>query len=197
MDKPLNIALADDDPRDRDHLLGLLTRLGHRAVAAAAGRELVELCRADPPDLVLAEVELPQLDGIQAAEAICLHREVPVIVVSGRADAEVVRRTVVDHIMAYLIKPVTEAKLNAAIHVAVARFRQYLRVRREAEGLWQALADRKVVEAAKGVLIRRLGVYEEEAYRRLSKRASDTGRKLVGVAREVLEAEEVFRGMDE
>ena len=98
--------------------------------------------------------------------------------------------------MAYLVKPVKEADVAAAVTVAMMRFRQYQAVRKEAPDLRQALEDRKAIERAKGALMKRLRVDEDEAFRRLRRKASADNLKLVEAARRVLAAEEVFRQME-
>jgi response regulator NasT len=194
--QPLRIAVADDELDIREHLHELLTRLGHQAVAVATGKQLVELCRATSPDLVISDIKMPDMDGIAAAEAVNHEKETPVIVVSAYHDAELLDRAAAGNVMAYLVKPVSGSDIQAAVHVAMYRFRQYLEVWREADSLRQALADRKLVEQAKGVVMKRLGVDEEEAFSRLKKLASRRNRKLVDVAREVLPADEVFQDLE-
>jgi response regulator NasT len=95
--------------------------------------------------------------------------------------------------MAFPGKPVSGAQLRAAIPLAVLRFEQLKALGDEAASLRRALEERKVVERAKGALMRRPGLGEEEAFRRLRERASAANRKVAEVAREVLGAEEVFR----
>jgi response regulator NasT len=165
-------------------------------VTAQDGSQLVELCRAAPPDLVIADIKMPGLDGIEAAVQINAAKETPVILVSGFHDPALLERAEADHIMAYLIKPVGEPDVQAAVALAMRRFEQYQAIRWEAASLRQALEDRKVVERAKGAVMRRLRVDEGEAYRRLRELTSDNYRKLVDVSREVLGAEEVFRQLE-
>jgi response regulator NasT len=160
------------------------------------GKQLVELCRASPPDLVMTDIKMPDMDGIQAAEAINREKEVPVILVSAYHDAEVLQRAGTDHSMSYLIKPVSQADAEAAVALAMDRFERYQAVRTEAAALRQALEDRKLVERAKGSVRKRLGVGEEEAYRRLKRLASTHNRKPAEVARVVLAGEGVFRQME-
>src|SRR5262249_58189645 len=133
-----------------------LARLGHDAVAVSTGRRLVELCTAERPDLVIADVFMPDETGIEAACELSKHRELPVILVTGRDPAELLGQTVVNHVMAYLLKPVSEAQLKVSIPLALRRFEQYQALRAEAASLRQALEDRKVGERAKGALVRRL-----------------------------------------
>src|SRR5262249_46704834 len=120
-----------------------------------------------------------------------------VILITGHHEAEQLAHAGIDHVMAYLIKPIDPEQLKAAITLAVLRFQHYLALRKEAADLRQALEDRKVIERAKGAVIRRVGVPEAEAFRRLRRHASDHNLKLVEVAKRILAAEEVFRGLDQ
>jgi response regulator NasT len=192
--QPLHIAVAEDERDTRDPLQELLTRLGHEAVAVTTGKQLVELCAASPPDLIITDVKMPDMDGITVATEVNKGHEIPVILVSDHLDTELLARAAAaGPVMAYLVKPVREADVQAAVPVALARFRQYLGVRSEADSLRQALEDRKVVERAKGTVMKRLGVGEEEAFRRLRGFARSRNRRLAEVARDVLGAEELFR----
>ena len=194
MRHPLRIAVADDEPDMRDYFSRILPRLGHRVVAVAAtGAELVEKCRAERPDLVITDIKMPDLDGIDAAAQLYRERPVPVILVSAYHDPSLIERAEVDHILAYLVKPIKQADLAPAIGVAMRRFEQFEELRREAADLRQALEDRKVIERAKGVLMKRANLDEQDAFRRLQKLASEKSRKLVDIAQMVLVAEEAIR----
>src|SRR5437868_318855 len=101
--QPLRIAVAEDDRHHREHLKRLLTRLGYQVVAAETGQQLLELCRASPPDLIIADVKLPDLDGIGAAAEVNKVREVPVVLVSAYHEDELLARAGrADHVLAYL-----------------------------------------------------------------------------------------------
>ena len=150
MSQALRIAIADDEPDMRDYFQQVLPRLGHTVVAAARdGRELVELCRATEPDLVITDFKMPEVDGIEAAVQINQDKPMPVILVSAHQDPNLVERADTDHVMAYLVKPIKQADLAPSIAVAMRRFEQFRTMRREATDLWQAFADRKVIEKAK------------------------------------------------
>jgi response regulator NasT len=197
MSRSLRIVVADDhaDTRESYHLL--LPALGHAVVGeAATGKELVERCCALRPDLVISDIKMPDMDGIEAAARI--YRECPaaVILVTGHRDPELVERALASHALAYLVKPVRPEELAPAIALAVHRFAEFEAVRKEAEALRQSLEERKVIERAKGVIMRRLGVDEQDAYRRLKRCATDRNRKMSDYAREVLRAEEVFATLD-
>ena len=192
----LRIAAADDEPNMREYLEQLLPRLGHQAVVVSGGRQLIELCRASAPDLVLADVRMSDGDGLEAAAEINREREVPVILISGHHDAELRARASVPYVVGYLIKPIKQADLETAIDMAMARFGGLQALRRETAELRQSLEDRKVIERAKGVLMRRLRVDEGGAYLRLRKLSSHQNRRLIEVARETLTAEAVFADLE-
>jgi len=191
MKQSLRIAIAEDEPDMREYLEKTLPLLGHLVVAVAAnGRELVELCRSAQPDLVITDIKMPQQDGIEAASQIFRERPVPVILLSAYHDTELIERAEADHVLAYLVKPIKQSDLAPAIALAMRRFQQFQALRKEADDLRQALEDRKFIERAKGVLMKRAGVDEGEAFRRLQKLATDRRSKLADIARWILEVEE-------
>jgi response regulator NasT len=193
VDRSLRIAVADDEPDMRDYYKMVLPRLGHEVVAVSeTGRDLVERCKDAAPDLVITDIRMPDMDGIDAATAIHRHRPVPVILVSGYHDDELIRRAEADHILAYLVKPIKQADLGPAIALAMRRFEQFEELRKEAEGHRQALEDRKLIERAKGVLMKRAGLDEEAAFKRLQKLASEKNLKLVEIAKPILTADEAL-----
>jgi AmiR/NasT family two-component response regulator len=193
MNQSLRIAIADDEPDMREYFQKSLTRLGHKVVAVAAnGRELVEVCRAEAPDLVITDIKMPDMDGIDAAAQIYRERPVPVILVSAYHDAALLERAEADHILGYLVKPIKQADLEPVIALSMRRFAQFEELRKEAADLRQALEDRKVIERAKGVLMRKAKLDEQEAFRRLQKLASEKSRKLVEIAQMILVAEEAL-----
>jgi response regulator NasT len=186
----LRIVVADDEPDMRDYFQKILPRLGHQVVAAAAnGGELIEQCRALDPDLVITDIKMPDMDGIEAANQIYQKRPVPIILVSAYHTTKLIERAGADHVLGYLVKPIKQADLEPAIALAMRRFEQFQELTREAADLRQALEDRKTIERAKGILMKQAGLDEHEAFRRLQKLASDQNRKLVEIARMILVAE--------
>jgi response regulator NasT len=195
MTRKLRIAVADDEQDMRDYFKTILPVLGHEVVAVAEdGRALVEQCRTARPDLVITDIKMPDMDGIDAANQIYRDAPIPVILVSAYHDAEFIRRAEADHILAYLVKPIKQADLEPAIAIAMRRFDQFQALRREAADLKQALEDRKVIERAKGILMKKANLGENDAFRRLQKLASDKNRKLVEIAHIILTAEEAYGG---
>jgi response regulator NasT len=193
MSRSLKIAVADDELDMRDYFQKILPLLGHQVVAVArTGRELVELCAATKPDLVITDIKMPDMDGIEAATQLYRHSSVPVILVSAYHDPAYIQRAEADHILAYLVKPIKQADLEPAIGIAMRRFEQFQTLRKETADLKQALQDRKVIEKAKGILMKKAGLDEHDAFRRLQKLASDKNRKLIEIAQIILTAEEAL-----
>jgi two-component system, response regulator PdtaR len=192
MNRSLRIAIAEDEPDMREYLEKTLPRLGHQVVVVAqTGRELVEHCRSARPDLVITDIKMPEMDGIAAASQIFQEGPIPVILLSAYHDPDLIERAEADHVSAYLLKPITEAALRPTIAIAMRRFEQFQTLRQEATDLRKALEDRKAIERAKGVLMKRAGVDEVEAFRRLQKLATDKRAKLIEIARMILAVEEV------
>jgi response regulator NasT len=193
MSEPLRIAVADDEPDMREYFVKILPRLGHQVVAVAAnGEELITLCRSAQPNLVITDIKMPDMDGIDAANRLYQERPIPVILVSAYHDPELIERAEADHVLAYLVKPIKQADLAPVIALAMRRFEQFQQLRREAADARQALEDRKLIERAKGILMKRAALDEPTAFRRLQKTASDRNLKLVEVARMIITAEEAF-----
>ena len=193
MTQRLRIAVADDERDMRDFLQESLTDLGHDVVAVAeSGRRLVELCRDAHPDLVITDIKMPEMDGIEAATLVCRDYPIPVILVSAHHESELVERAAEDHVLAYLVKPIKQADLEPAIALAMRRFEQFQALRNEADDLRQALADRKMIERAKGVIMKRSGLNEQDAFRRLQKLASEKNLKLAVLAQMLVTADEAL-----
>ncbi len=190
MSAALRIAVADDEPFLRTYFQDVLPDMGHQVVGAAAtGKELVTLCRATNPDLVISDIRMPDMDGIDAAAEISKERPTPIILVSAFHDQEYIERAEQTHILAYLIKPVERAQLEAAIAIVRRRFTEFQALQGEAKDLKQALEDRKVIEKAKGIMMKKTKLSEPEAFRTMQKIARDQNLKLIEVARRILEAE--------
>ncbi|HZU36666.1 MAG TPA: response regulator [Gemmataceae bacterium] len=194
----LRIAVADDEPDMLMFFREVLPGMGHEVVAQAeTGRELIQRCLETGPDLVITDIMMPDLDGLEAAATVNRQTQVPVIVVTAHHDADnLARGAGAAYVMSYLAKPVKPNDLEAAVRLAMLRFSHFQTLAQEAADLRQALEDRKQIERAKGAVMKRVGVDEEEAFRRLRKLASDQNRKLIDIARQVGKADEVFRQFD-
>src|SRR6476646_9460984 len=189
----LRIAVADDEPEMRDFFEKVLPRFGHQVVAVAEnGAELVECCRQLKPDLIITDIKMPELDGIEACNQICREQAVPVILVSAYHDPALIARAEADHVLAYLVKPIGLADLQPAISIAVRRFAELKAVQKECKDLRQALSDRKVIEQAKGLLMKLAGIDEKDAFHRLQVLASEKNQKLIDAAQSILVVEKAI-----
>jgi AmiR/NasT family two-component response regulator len=165
----------------------MLGRAGFDVVAEAHdGAEAVELARTCEPDLALLDVRMPGMDGIDAARAMLEERPIPVVIITAYSQYDVVARAVEAGVFGYLVKPFREADLLPAIQTARARHAELAAVRAESDSLRAALAARKLIERAKGVLMDREGLTEAEAFTRMRAAAQRTGRTLVDIAEAVV-----------
>jgi response regulator NasT len=194
MTRSLRIAIADDEAFIREYYQEVLPTMGHEVIVSAnTGRALIDGCKTQRPDLVITDIKMPDMDGIDAAAEVCRQSPLPVILVSAYTGPDFIARAESDHILAYLIKPITGPELQTAIGLVMRRFEQFQALRQEAADLRQALEDRKVIERAKGILMKKAHLDEQDAFRRLQHLAREKNRKLVDIAHSVLIAEEAVQ----
>jgi two-component system, response regulator PdtaR len=193
MTSGLRIAVADDEPEMRDFFEKVLPRFGHQVVAVAEnGAQLVEHCRRTQPDLIITDIKMPDMDGIEACGIICQERAIPAILVSAYHDPALIARAEADHVLAYLVKPIGLADLQPAIAIAMRRFGELQALQKDCSDLRQALSDRKIIERAKGLLMKLAGIEEQEAFQRLQQLASEKNQKLVDAAQSILDVEKAL-----
>jgi two-component system, response regulator PdtaR len=183
----IRILIAEDETIIRLDLKQLLEDAGFEVCAVAKdGVEAVELARSVQPDLAVLDVKMPNLDGIEAARAILDERPIPIVMLTAYGQDELVSRAVEAGVFGYLVKPFREADLLPAIHAAEARHRELAELREETESLAAALAARKTIERAKGLLMEKENLSEEEAFGRLRKASQVSGRSMQVVAEAVV-----------
>ena len=190
----MRVLIAEDDPLIAVGLEERLRTLGHEPVGPASdGEEAVELARTDPPDLYLFDIEMPNLDGLQAAAQLAdegLRR--PVVVVTGVDDPTLIERSIATGVSAYLTKPVDSRELQAALELAAARHSEFEALEAEVERAQQALEYRKLVERAKGLLMSALDLSEQDAFRRLQLTARERNLRLADVAARIVEQQRLL-----
>jgi AmiR/NasT family two-component response regulator len=198
MKTEFRIAVADDERDTREFLAEVLVRSGHQVVGTCAnGDELLKTIRERDPELVITDIRMPQVDGIDVAVIANRERCLPFLLVSAYHDRETLKRAAAGHIVGYLIKPISEAEIKTAVTMAMVRFEQFQALLKDAAELRQALEERKIVERAKGVVMKRLRIEEDEAFRKMRKTASQHNVKLAEVCRKILQAEETFQGLEQ
>ena len=153
---------------------------------ARDGEEAVALALRLEPDLAIMDVKMPKLDGIDAARKIIAERPIPIVLLTAYGQDELVSRAVEAGVFGYLVKPFREADLLPAIQTARARHDELAALREEAESLSEALAARKAIERAKGLLMEKEGLSEQDAFARLRKASQVSGRPLKVVAEAVV-----------
>lgn len=191
--RPVRVIAADGDSDACHFYLEQIPALGHHLLAVVhSGRELLERCVSLPIDVLIVEAHLPDGDGVQAAMRFCERQVVPVVLTAAGADASSLENALRDHVFAYVSKPLRLIDLAASLLLAVRRFELQQALRREVDQLRETLEGRKLIERAKAVVMRRLGVNEEEALKRLRKLSGEQNRKLSEVAWAILTAEEAL-----
>lgn len=188
----IRVLVAEDDALARSTLVDLLGALGHMVVAeVASGAEAIERAQQFTPDAVLLDVHMPGANGVEAADAIA--RALPgtaVVLITGDltlslSSADVMRSTAV----ALLAKPTPPTTLDATLKMAVMRARELLEAKREAAEAKEQLESRKLIERAKGILMRRTGSSEQDAYRIMQRSSQDRSVRMVDIARAVIDSE--------
>jgi response regulator NasT len=179
----VRILIAEDETLIRLDLRALLETAGFDVCAEARdGIEAVELAREHRPDLAVLDVKMPRLDGIEAARRILDERPIPIVILTAYGQDEVVSRAIEAGVFGYLVKPFRETDLVPAIQTARARHEELSALREEAESLAEALAARKAIERAKGLLMEKEGLTEQQAFERLRRASQLSGRPLKVVA---------------
>jgi AmiR/NasT family two-component response regulator len=185
----MRVLVAEDDPLIARGLTERLRALGHDPLGPASdGAQAIELAHASPPDLYLFDIEMPNVDGLDAATQLAadgLRR--PVVVVTGVDDPSLIERSIASGVSAYLTKPVDTRELGAALALASARHAEFEALESEVDQTRQALEDRKLVERAKGLLMSALDLSEQDAFRRLQVTARERNLRLADVARRIVE----------
>ena len=186
----MRAVIAEDESLIRMDLKEMLEEEGHDVVAEAGnGAEAIEMTRTQAPDIVFMDVEMPEVNGLEAARVIGEERLAPVVMVTAFSQAAYVKEAAEAGAMAYLTKPFTKQDILPAMEVAVSRFEEAVALSEQVEDLDERLETRKVVDRAKGILIDQ-GMSESDAFSRLQKLAMDKRLPLKQVAEAVILATE-------
>jgi response regulator NasT len=168
--------------------------MGHAVVGEAGdGQQAVALARETNPDLVILDIRMPKMDGLEAARLVQSQRPTPIIILSAHTESGLGSEAAGAGANAYLVKPFTGEQLKPAIELALANFEKSKELEAKIRQMNEALESRKIVERAKGILMRQTGIDEEAAYLKLQKTARNENRKLVEVARAIILAEQLRR----
>lgn len=191
----ISVLIAEDDSMVLLGFKSFLIQLGYNVVGEAYDGEMaVSLAKELHPDLLVMDVKMPKLDGIQALSEINREhsRLIPCVFVTAHSDDQLIERAKTCGAFNYLIKPVTIESLKVALEIAMQRYRDYQTAQDRLSEAQQALADRKLIERAKGYLMDNFNLKEKQAMEFLQKKSRETNKKLVAVARGILSMEETM-----
>jgi len=181
------VMIADDESIIRMDLREMLTNLGYLVVGEAGdGRSAVNLARELKPDVVILDIKMPGMDGIEAARILTEEKIAPAVLLTAYSQRDLVERAKEAGVVGYITKPMRESDLRPAIEVAMARFSEFRALEKEVGDLKQALETRKLVDRAKGILMDTQGLSEAEAFRKIQKMSMDKRKTMKDVAEAII-----------
>ncbi|WP_350342961.1 response regulator [Proteinivorax tanatarense] len=179
------VVVVDDEPITRMDIVEMLKNEGYNVVAEASdGFDAIELCQRHNPDLVLMDVKMPLLDGLKAAEIIYQDKLAKCIVlITAYSEKKFIEEAQKIGVMAYVVKPINEKNLMPTLAIALSKSQEFAQMEEEVEKNKVKLEDRKQIEKAKGLLIKKEGITEEEAYNKLRGLSMSKRRSMGEIAR--------------
>lgn len=183
----VRIVVADDESVICMDLREMLSNLGYLVVGDAGdGKSAVNLARELRPDVVLMDVMMPDMDGIEAARILTEERIAPVVLLTAYSQRDLIDRAKAVGVVGYLVKPIQENDLAPAIEVALARFQEFRALEKEVDNLQDQLETRKMVDRAKGILMDSQGLTEAAAFRRIQKMSMNTRKSMKEIAQAII-----------
>jgi len=187
------VLVCEDEGLTALRLQTSLRKLGYEVVGEARdGEGAVAQAARLQPDAILMDIRMPKMDGISATERIMAERPTAIIMITAYSERELVDHALRAGASGYLVKPVSDEQIEPALQVALSRFSELSDLRGELTDLKEALEARKIVERAKGIFMRRFGLAEEDAYRRLQKLSRDRRQSLKDTAQQVISAADLL-----
>ena len=181
------VIIADDESLVRTDLREALTELGYLVVGEVGdGQSAVNMARELDPDVLVMDIKMPGMDGIEAAQVLTQEKVAPVVLLTAYSQKELIDRAKEAGVVGYLVKPFRETDLAPAIELAMARFAEFRTLEEEVDNLAEALETRKKVERAKGILMDQQGMTETEAFRKIQKMSMNTRRPMKEVAEAII-----------
>ncbi len=193
MNSELTVLLIDDWP-DRAAILDkTLSASGYRVVASVQpGHDLYAVFEQYRPDIVIVDMESPDRDTLEHMRSISDRNPRPIVMFTNDDDSATIQRAVRSGVSAYVVDTLNPNRVRPVLDAAIARFEQYQSIRSELDRVKTSLAERKLVDQAKGVLMKRKGMDEPGAYRAMQKMAMDRNMRLVELARSIIAAADLL-----
>lgn len=164
----MRVLIVDDESLIRMDLRDIIESCGHEVVAEGTnGVEALALCKKHKPDIILMDVKMPELDGIEAARQIGFHHEAPVVLLTSYSQQDLIDKARDSGVYGYLIKPVREEQLVPTLEMGLGRYKSDAQLREKMAELEQSLEDRKIIQKGTGILMELYSISEVEAYNRI------------------------------
>ncbi|MBI5642581.1 MAG: response regulator [Deltaproteobacteria bacterium] len=187
------VLIAEDNSKTRLFLKNQLELLGYEVICAVSnGQAAVEKVAELKPNLVIMDVKMPEMDGIDAARLITSKGPIPIILITGISSDEMASKAIEAGVFAYLVKPVTKKQLEPAIKLALARYTEFKSLKVEVDDLKDAIETRKLVERAKGILMKRCNISEEDAFKLLQSHSQKENKKMREIADNIITASKLI-----
>lgn len=188
----LNVIIADDESIIRLDLKKMLEDMGHNVIGEAAdGQKALELARTLEPDIIILDIKMPVMDGLDAAKIISEEKIAPVILLTAYSQSDLINRAKEAGVYGYLVKPFKESDIAPALEIAMSRYDEMQEMESQVGSLQEKLETRKVVDRAKGILMDRYDLKESEAFRRIQQQSMNTRKTMREIAEAIIIAHEV------
>lgn len=193
--KKLNVLVVDDEALISLSISEQLREMGHEVVGEAQnGVEAIDMAERLKPDLIIMDIKMPEMDGLNAAKAINQRRITPIIFLTGYSNKQIAQKAGESGAFAYLSKPVDQRELKPAIEIALSKYRELMKLKEEISYLEEELEARKIIERAKGIIMKRYDLSEDEAQLRMNKSSRDQKIELVELAKSIIFSERLNEG---
>lgn len=188
----IRVVIADDESIIRMDLKALLEDMGHTVVGEAAdGQKALELARSLKPDVVIMDIKMPVMDGLDAAKIVADEKIAPVVLLTAYSQKDLIERAKEAGVYAYLVKPFQESDLLPAIEIAISRYLEQQDLETTLGDLEQKLETRKIVDRAKGILMDKYKLSEAEAFRRIQQQSMNQRRSMKEIAEALIIAHDI------